>query len=139
MNDLAQRIAELGRDRHSGASEILPRVIALLRQSLPRPAAERLRIAGAICRAQPAMASIWNAALAATGERRYARFERFVHRVERAPAALKRFATQLFLEADGPHGHRTRGPVSLVTVSSSASLRHVRDVLHITKRVLVAA
>jgi translation initiation factor 2B subunit (eIF-2B alpha/beta/delta family) len=115
MDDLALAISKIASDRESGASEILERAIDVLRRVMSRPTSIRLEVARALCRAQPGMAPIWNAALAATGdEGQPTRFERFVQRTERAPAALSRVTCELFVGSD---------PLSLVTLSSSASVR----------------
>ena len=85
MEDLATVIAGIEADRESGASEILQRAIDVLERVMSRPSPERLQVARAICHAQPGMAPIWNAALAAVADDEWpARFERFVQRVRRA-------------------------------------------------------
>jgi translation initiation factor 2B subunit (eIF-2B alpha/beta/delta family) len=67
------------------------------------------------------MAPVWNAAIAAIDEeRRPGQFERFVQRAERAPAALARIARDALLA-----GHDALKPLSLVTISSSASVQRV--------------
>ncbi|MGB2715583.1 MAG: hypothetical protein WBC51_15480 [Vicinamibacterales bacterium] len=130
MDDLTPLISGIASDRESGASEILSRALDVLRQAMSRPAGDRLRIARALCRAQPGMAPVWNAALAAvTDEGQPARFERFVQRVQRAPAALTRVATEWFSELDPSPRARKSGPLSLVTLSSSASVRQALEAL----------
>ena len=130
MDDLTPLISGIASDRESGASEILSRALDVLRQVMSRPAGDRLRIARALCRAQPGMAPVWNAALAAvTDEGQPPRFERFVQRVQRAPAALTRVATEWFSELDPSPCARKSGPLSLVTLSSSASVRHALEAL----------
>jgi translation initiation factor 2B subunit (eIF-2B alpha/beta/delta family) len=125
LKDLAALIADISADRESGATEILQRAIDVLRQAMSTSAAERVKIGGAICRAQPGMASLWNAALAATNDvGQPARFERFVHRVLRAPSALARFTSQLFADSEGPRRVSQQSRLSLVTLSNSASVRH---------------
>jgi translation initiation factor 2B subunit (eIF-2B alpha/beta/delta family) len=92
-----------------------------------------------MCRAQPAMASLWNAALAAANdEGQPARFERFVHRVQRAPSALTRFACQLFAGSDAPGAAVDTGPLSLVTLSNSGSVRQAFEELARTRPLRVA-
>lgn len=135
MNDLSPLISAIANDRVSGASEILQRAIDVLRESLSRDPDERLHIARALCRAQPAMASIWNAALAALTDK--ARFEHFVERVERAPSALTRFTKQVFSEPDSTHRRPDR-PLSLVTISSSTSVRRALEGLANTTPLHVA-
>ena len=137
MDDLAPVIAAIAHDRVSGASEILQRAIDVLRAAMSRPWTERLLIAQAICRAQPAMASIWNAAIAALeNERHPGTFDRFIQRVARARSAIPRFARQVFSEPDT--SHRRDKPLSLVTVSNSASVRQVIEDLAVTIRLRVA-
>lgn len=130
MDDLTPLISGIAADRESGASEILSRALDVLRQAMSRPAGDRLRLARALCRAQPGMAPVWNAALAAvTDEGQPARFDRFVQRVQRAPAALTRVATEWFSELDPSPRARKSGPLSLVTLSSSASVRQALEAL----------
>lgn len=139
MDDLTPLISGIASDRESGASEILSRALDVLRQVMSRPAGDRLRIARALCRAQPGMAPVWNAALAAvTDEGQPARFERFVQRVQRAPAALTRVATEWFSESDPPPPARKSGPLSLVTLSSSASVRQALEALVTVRPLRVA-
>jgi translation initiation factor eIF-2B subunit delta len=139
MEDLDPLISDIARDRVSGATDILQRAIEVLRRVMPKPAADRLEVARAICRAQPGMAPLWNAALAAArDEGQPARFERFVQRAQRAPSALVRFACQLFAEPDAPARGRKTGPLSLVTLSSSASVRHALEGLASTRALRVA-
>lgn len=119
---LHQRIALLASDRESGASEILDEVIRVFRDA----AATRvplLPVARAACRAQPAMASVWNAALEmlASGEPHEA-IEGFARRVARAPDALARVAADFF-QWNGP------GPLRLVTISFSRSVVTVLEKL----------
>lgn len=137
--EMERRIALLASDRESGASEILDEAIEILYVALARgcvPAAAR-----GLCRAQPSMASIWNAALtalAAGGEP--ALFDRFAARVARAPEAVARFARECFeigvetrdLSRDGAV------PLRLVTVSFSRSVEHVLRTLAGVRSVRVA-
>jgi translation initiation factor eIF-2B subunit delta len=134
MDDLAADISAIANDRESGASKILEQVIDVLRRTMTRSAPERLEVARALCRAQPGMAPVWNAALAASiDEGQPGRFDRFVHRAERSPAALARVVCDIFL-AGGDAGQA----LSLVTVSSSASVRHAIQALATRARVSVA-
>jgi translation initiation factor 2B subunit (eIF-2B alpha/beta/delta family) len=114
-DSLNDRVARLASDRESGASEVLDEVIAIFREALAT-GVPMLPLARAACRAQPAMASVWNAALEVLvpgGESE--RLETFAQRVARAPEALARFGTELFL-TDG------EGPLRLVTLSFSRSV-----------------
>src|SRR5687767_2876649 len=90
-DELFMDIAELGRDRHSGASSLAGRAMNLLM----RAEAEGVLVtaAAAVCGAQPTMAPVWNASLAALVDReRPGTLERFRMRLARAPAALERYA-----------------------------------------------
>jgi translation initiation factor 2B subunit (eIF-2B alpha/beta/delta family) len=120
---LDRRIALLASDRESGASEVLDEVIAMLREALDR--GDPIRpVARAICRAQPSMASVWNAALEAlASERAPGRFEWFAQRVARSGDALVRFADVLFA-VEG-----ASGPLRLVTLSFSRSVVRVIEAL----------
>jgi translation initiation factor 2B subunit (eIF-2B alpha/beta/delta family) len=121
--ELGGRIARIGADRESGASEILAEVIAVLRDALATNAPLE-PVARALCRAQPSMAPIWNAALEALASvQTPGRFDRFAHRVARAPAALTRFAVEFFSGDTGP------GPRRLVTLSFSRSVATVLEAL----------
>ena len=115
--ELRNRIARLAADRESGASEILREALAILGDALAA-GADVADVAHEVCRAQPSMGSIWNAADAARAGQEA--FTRFAQRVGRAPAAIARFARGLFA-AD-----REAGPLRLVTLSYS---RTVLDVL----------
>jgi hypothetical protein len=55
----SDRIAALARDRTSGASEIVARAVEILRDVLAE-ACDVTGAAGALVRAQPSMASVWN-------------------------------------------------------------------------------
>ena len=115
MPSIDQRIALLASDRESGASEILDEVIGILRDALAS-GEPPLAVARAVCRAQPAMASVWNAAIeVAASDRPAERLEAFAARVACAPAALARVGAALF-QADGS------GPLRLVTISFSRTV-----------------
>jgi translation initiation factor 2B subunit (eIF-2B alpha/beta/delta family) len=117
------RVRAIADDRESGATRLLHAAIAVLREARERPA-ELPGVAAALCRAQPTMASLWNAALEALASRADPdRFERFTRRVERAPQALARFARACF-DADSP-----TGPLRVVTISSSGSVRVALEAL----------
>jgi translation initiation factor 2B subunit (eIF-2B alpha/beta/delta family) len=109
---LRARIEAIGCDAESSASEILPRAIEVLREAVRTGQTGAAAAAEALCRAQPAMAGIWNASSAAL--RGPDALERFAHLVGRVPAAVARHAGDL-LELGVP---RER-PLRLVTCSSS--------------------
>lgn len=121
------RIAHLAADRVSGASEILARTIDILREALAADA-DVLSIARALVRAQPSMAPVWNAALAALAARDDARcFETFARRVAGAPSALRRVTRELFGINDV---FKARGAsLHVITVSYSGSVLSVLESL----------
>ena len=124
--DLERRIAAVAGNRESGASELLAEVIAVLREALSSHEAI-VPIARAVCRAQPSMAPLWNAALAACEPDGAGRLERFAHRVERAPAAIARFAIECF-SAELP-SQLPNQELHLVTISFSSSVVRVCEAL----------
>ena len=114
--DYARRIAEIASDPHSGASHLLDRAVDILKDALQsgEPIAP---LAVELCRAQPAMGSLWSAAAAAiAAESRPERFDRFASRVGAARKGLLRFAVAAFTH-DSP-----RTPLHLVTLSASQSV-----------------
>jgi ribose 1,5-bisphosphate isomerase len=130
--ELQRRISLVASDRESGASEILDEVIRLLREALATAAPVKL-VARALCRAQPTMAPVWNAALEAVASAHAPqRFERFAERVARAPEALTRFAADHFA------GDAPSLPLRLVTVSFSRSVFIVLEALARTHALRVA-
>jgi translation initiation factor 2B subunit (eIF-2B alpha/beta/delta family) len=131
--EFKRRIALLASDRESGASEILEEALAIRRDALAAPA-DLITIARALCRAQPTMAPIWNATLAALGARDDPeRFSRFSQRIVRAPEALARFALECFNGAEHPNvagnGRGSAAPLRLVTISFSRSVARVLEVV----------
>jgi translation initiation factor 2B subunit (eIF-2B alpha/beta/delta family) len=117
--ELVRRIALLASDRESAASEILDETLKILEDA--RAAGVPMRaVARAVCRAQPSMAPVWNAALEALASERVPdRLERFRQRVARSSDALARNAAHAFADADGS------GPLRLLTLSSSRSVEVV--------------
>ena len=124
-------LASIRADRTSGASELARRCLPILQVAL---GAGTVRdIAVELCKAQPSMAPIWNAAVQAVlsaGEP--GRCERFSQQVRRAPASLARFAA----EAIAPGGWTE--PLRLVTISHSGTVRTVLDTLQARGRLRVA-
>jgi translation initiation factor 2B subunit (eIF-2B alpha/beta/delta family) len=127
--ELEPRIRRIAADRESGASELLDEVIAVLRDALSAGVAIG-PVARAVCRAQPSMAPVWNAALAAVAAPE--RFERFARRAARGPAAMTRFAAECFA-ADDPGT-----PLHIVTLSFSRSVAIVLESLARTRPLRVA-
>jgi len=140
--ELEQRIALLASDRESGASEILDEALAILRDALADPA-DLITVARALCRAQPTMAPIWNASIAALGAREDPeRFTRFTKRVARAPDALARFALECFNDGENTgrpvDGGRRATSLRLVTISFSRSVARVLEVIGQTRSLRVS-
>ena len=130
--ELARRIARIAADRESGASEILDEVVSVLRDALAG-GAPMDRVARGLCQAQPSMAPVWNAALEALASvQSPERFERFAHRIARAPQHLARVAVAFLASDIGPE------PLELVTVSFSRSVALVLEALAHTHPLRVA-
>jgi len=107
---IARAIARIADDHRSSATALTPRAIAVLRQALALGIPAPVEAACGVCRAQPTMGSIWNAAAAAlAGE---AVLDRFARQSERAPDAVVRAARPLVEAGAGR-------PVTLVTWSAS--------------------
>jgi translation initiation factor 2B subunit (eIF-2B alpha/beta/delta family) len=112
---VAAAIERLKADATSGASELLPRAIEILRRVVRLAPDDALEIFRAVGRAQPSMASLWNAALAALREpREPGAFDRFDDRRRRAAEALARCA----MDEMRPGGL----PRHVVTISYSGSV-----------------
>ena len=125
---VSERIAALAADRVSGASDILGRAIQILREALAG-GADVADTARALVGAQPSMAPVWNAALAALATRDDPRrFETFSEHVARAPALLTRCALDLLgerahMDAAASGAPRARGAaLRVVTLSYSGSV-----------------
>lgn len=131
-SDVASRIARLASDRESGASEILDEALAILRDALSA-GGDVAAVAGRLCGAQPSMASIWNAAVAALASGPdLERFNRFALRVARAPEALARFAVECFATGDRV------APLRLVTLSFSRTVAAALEAIARTRPLNVA-
>jgi translation initiation factor 2B subunit (eIF-2B alpha/beta/delta family) len=113
--DLDRRIVQLAADRESGASEIVAQAIAILRDALA--AGHPIRpVARAVCRAQPSMAPVWNAALEAlAADDPAGRLDAFARRVTRAASAVVRVGVEFLTD----EVHR---PLRVVTVSYSRTV-----------------
>jgi ribose 1,5-bisphosphate isomerase len=112
---VAAAVERLTADATSGASELLPTAIEILSRAKRLPPGDALDLVRAVARAQPSMASVWNAALAALREgREPGALERFDERRRRAAGALVRCALDELLPG-GPPRH-------VVTISFSGSV-----------------
>jgi translation initiation factor 2B subunit (eIF-2B alpha/beta/delta family) len=112
--DIQAAIDAIASDRESGASHLLAQARGVLRRALSGVAPVR-DVARAVHLAQPSMAGLLNAAAEAVASRHEPeRFERFVQRLERSPAALARWGVTAFDDS--------ADPVHIVTISSSQSV-----------------
>src|SRR5688572_18910017 len=129
--ELEKRIARLAADRTSGASEILDEAIAIL-QEARAAAADMLVVARAVCAAQPQMAPVYNAAIAALATRdQPGRFDTFVERVARAPEALARFAIECCALSARSAGSEDAASEARTVPMRVATLSYSRTVLHV--------
>ena len=144
----SSRIHDLAADRVSGAAEILRRAIEILRDALAAHA-DMVEVTRAVVGAQPSMAPVWNAALAALAARDDpGRFDRFAGRIARAPEALARAASEVFgpdvLPVGGTRSSPSREsppaggrPLQFVTISFSGSVLAVLEAVRRTRPVEV--
>lgn len=92
---LAERIATIAADSRSGAAQLSRSARELLADAAASDST--VEASAALCRAQPAMASVWNAAITAIAARQEpGAWTLAQRRWERAPAALGRFADDAF-------------------------------------------
>jgi translation initiation factor 2B subunit (eIF-2B alpha/beta/delta family) len=116
--ELAARVAAIGADNQSGATAIAAEAVLVLQEARLVDVSVVPVVATALCKAQPAMASVWNAAalsLRSDGEEALSRFGGLLRR---APDALARVAVELLLA-----GREDGQTFSVVTVSASGSVR----------------
>jgi translation initiation factor 2B subunit (eIF-2B alpha/beta/delta family) len=117
ISQLSRRAAAIGEDNRSGASALSRQARALLAEALHAGCASE--IAAALVRAQPSMASIWNAAISAVESATVPEvWSRNVLRWDRADGVLERMAIGA-LTSDGPPPRR------VVTFSMSGSVMRV--------------
>lgn len=116
--DLERDVAALAADHASSATELLPRAIDLLRRARTAGRSELEPVACAVTRAQPCMASLWNAAAAALAADPET-LEQFAAQAARAPDAVARLAASLI--QTGTNGRA--GGLTLVTWSASRPVR----------------
>jgi ribose 1,5-bisphosphate isomerase len=101
MDHLAA-VRRLSGDSRSGASELLPQAVALLRAVLAQAPGSIDAVARAVGEAQPSMAPFWNAALSALRDGRDAgALDRFEARRLRAGRATARVAADALRPAEG--------------------------------------
>lgn len=133
MNEtLREAIDTLARDHESGASELVARAIGILQRAGEEGRASLLEAARGVCYAQPAMAPMWNAAIAALAEAGApGTFAAFTHRLQRSPAALRRVALEELTPAASQ-------PLRIVTCSFSGSVLGVLAELAGSCRLTVA-
>jgi ribose 1,5-bisphosphate isomerase len=109
----------LARDAESGASELAAQAVRILEQARGQGRQALVDAARGVCYAQPAMAPMWNAAIAALADDAApGTFARFTHRLQRAPAALRRVAVAELTPAASQ-------PLRIVTCSFSGSVAGV--------------
>jgi translation initiation factor 2B subunit (eIF-2B alpha/beta/delta family) len=121
VESLSGRIALLASDRESGASEILDEVLAILREAVTA-GLPLLPVARAVCRAQPTMAPVWNAALEVLAPRGAERLETFAQRAARAASASVRVGSGFFLD-------EVERPLRVVTLSFSRSVASLLEAI----------
>jgi len=130
VESLSGRIALLASDRESGASEILDEVIAILREAVAA-GVPMLPVARAVCRAQPTMASVWNAALEVLAPGGGERLETFAQRVTRGADAAVRVGSAFFLD-------EVERPLRVVTLSFSRSVASLLEAIATRRDVRVS-
>ena len=115
------RVAAIAADHRSGASTLTPKAIQILIDAHRMDTDTVDAVAAALCTAQPAMASVWNAAAVAVGDGGLDAIQRLATQVQRAPEALSRLLTDLLLTRACPRD--VSGPLVVATVSASESVR----------------
>ena len=141
---LAQRLAALAANNTSGASELLREALDIL-TTARATGADMPDVARAVCQAQPSMAPLWNAAATALSPDPE-RLNVFAQHVRRAPAALARYASAHFADADAggpvhsPRGFRLEAEEQfrVVTLSYSSSVVIVLKAIAATHRLHVS-
>lgn len=115
--ELTRRVADIAQDNLTGSAELSRQARAVLAEALDHGCARE--IAAALVRAQPSMASIWNAAICAIESLTAAdTWGRAIRRWDRADRALERIATHALSLDDAPPRH-------VVTFSMSGSVIRV--------------
>lgn len=118
MMDFEDEIARLAGDRESGASELLPLAIQILRTAARGGRDVLNRTARQVCAAQPGMALIWGAAaLALSRPDAGTALDRFEQQAGRSARAIARILPTLFPAEGG-----TAARIRLVTYSCSGTV-----------------
>ncbi len=129
---LTEAIEALAHDAESGASELVARAVGLLERAREQGRETLAQAARGVCAAQPSMAPMWNAAIAALADQASpGTLARFAHRLHRSGAALRRVA----VEELAPDGSQ---PLHLVTCSFSGSVLAVLAELAQSRELTVA-
>lgn len=129
-----REIARLAGDRESGASELLPLAIQILRLAARGGRDVLHRAAPQVCAAQPGMAPIWGAAaLALSGPNAEAALARVEQQAGRSVRAIARVLPTLF-----PVEGAVAAPIRLVTYSYSGTVLDAVCELARDRRVHVA-
>jgi translation initiation factor 2B subunit (eIF-2B alpha/beta/delta family) len=117
IGGMDEGLERLAGDAESGASELVPLGLAILRRAVPGGHEALLAAARGVCTAQPSMAPLWRAAALALADpdRAAEALEHVEQRWRRAGAALCRVARGVLSPGDGR-------PLRLVTSSYSGSV-----------------
>lgn len=133
---LAARVGAVADDHLSGAATLTHVAIEILIDAHRAGGDVVDAVACALCAAQPAMASVWNAAAVAVGADGLQRLQRLDRQVQRAPRILARVLTDVLRpRREGP-GAVSR-PIIVATVSASATVRVCLEALSERTRVEV--
>ncbi len=116
---LAHRVDVIESDHASGASALAAQAVDILCDAVSLGPLVLARIGRALCRAQPAMAPIWNAAALAFGSDGEESLRLLRARMTRAPESMSKVLSRLLLP-EASAGNRP--PLSLATVSQSGSV-----------------
>lgn len=117
---LVDGVRRLAADAESGASELLPHALALLRAARAQGRTALVEVARGVCAAQPSMAPLWNAAAAALAapepDAPADRLEVIERHSRRSGAALRRLAIELL------QGAAATGSLHVTTCSFSGTV-----------------
>jgi translation initiation factor 2B subunit (eIF-2B alpha/beta/delta family) len=122
-DELSRRVAGIAENRESGAADLVDQALDILKTA--RAGGLALDdFARRIPKAQPSMAPLWNAAIAALASPRDPeRLDRFASRVAKSAEALARFAAGVFEDRDASR------PLHMVTISASRSVQTALDAI----------